>query len=103
MQQQRTSTKRRVNLIGWIVKVRYYSICRDHVSFFPLQKKREKTGEDVTILVNMDNIVSCDVLASFLAIKIILLLNCHLEVLMLFRVFQLNPLIIIVTANIQVN
>ena len=55
-------------------------------------------------MVNMDNIVSCDVLASFLAIKIILLLlNCHLEVLMLFRVFQLNPLIIIVTANIQVN
>ena len=72
--------------------------------FFPLQKKREKTGTDVTILVSMDNIVSCDVLASFSAIKIVLfLLNRHVEVLRLFRFFQLNPLVIIVTANIQVN
>ena len=55
-------------------------------------------------MFNMDNIVSCDVLASFSAIKIILLLlNCHLEVLRLFGVLQLNPLVIIVTANIQVN
>ena len=58
----------------------------------------------MTVLVNMDNIVSSDVLAPFSTIKIILLLlNRHLEVLMLFRVFQLNPLIIIVTAKIQVN
>ena len=58
----------------------------------------------MTILVSMDNIVSCDVLASFSAIKIVLFLsNRHVEVLRLFRFFQLNPLVIIVTVNIQVN
>lgn len=72
--------------------------------FSPEKKKREKTGEDVTVLVNMDNIVSSDVLAPFSTIKIILLLlNRHLEVLRLFLVLQLNPLVIFVTANIQVN
>ena len=80
-----------MDLIRWIVKVRYYSVCRDHVSFLPLQKKKKETEEYVTILVNMDNII------------ILLLLNCHLEMLRLFRVIQLNPLVIIVTANIQVN
>ena len=45
----------------------------------------------MTILVNMDNNI------------IMLLLNRHLEMLRLFRVIQLNPLVIIVTANIQVN
>ena len=45
----------------------------------------------MTILVNMDNII------------ILLLLNRHLEMLRLFRVIQLNPLVIIVTANIEVN
>ena len=59
----------------------------------------------MTVLVNMDNIVSSDVLAPFSTIKIILLLllNRHLEVLRLFLVLQLNPLVIFVTANIQVN
>ena len=45
----------------------------------------------MTILVNMDNNI------------IMLLLNRHLEVLRLFCVIQLNPLVIIVTANIEVN
>ena len=45
----------------------------------------------VTILVNMDKII------------ILLLLNRHLEMLRLFLVIQLNPLVIIVTVNIQVN
>ena len=45
----------------------------------------------MTILVNMDNII------------ILLLLNRYLEMLRLFRVIKLNPLVIIVTANIQVN
>ena len=58
----------------------------------------------MTVLVNMDNIVSSDVLAPFSTIKIILLLlNRHLEVLRLFPVLQLNPLVIFVTAKIQVN
>lgn len=52
----------------------------------------------------MDNIVSSDVLAPFSTIKIILLLlNRHLEVLRLFLVLQLNPLVIFVTTKIQVN
>ena len=45
----------------------------------------------MTILVNMDNNI------------IMLLLNRHLEVLRLFCVIQPNPLVIIVTANIEVN
>ena len=45
----------------------------------------------MTILVNMDNNI------------IMLLLNRHLEVLRLFCVIQLNPLVIIVTANTEVN
>ena len=45
----------------------------------------------MTILVNMDKII------------ILLLLNRHLEMLRLFLVIQLNPLVIIVTVNIQVN
>ena len=58
----------------------------------------------MTVLVNMDNIVSSDVLAPFSTIKIILLLlNRHLEVLRLFLVLQLNPLVIFVTTKIQVN
>ena len=60
--------------------------------FYPCRKKkRGKTEEYVTILVNMDNNI------------IMLLLNRHLEVLRLFCVIQLNPLVIIVTANIGVN
>ena len=59
--------------------------------FYLCRKKRGKTEEYVTILVNMDNNI------------IMLLLNRHLEVLRLFRVIQLNPLVIIVTANIEVN
>lgn len=53
----------------------------------------------MTILVNIDSVVSCNMLALFSGIKICLLLLNH-QVLRLFCVLQLNPLVIIVTRRV---
>ena len=54
----------------------------------------------MTILVNIDSVVSCNMLALFSGIKICLLLVNHHQVLRLFCVLQLNPLVIIVTRRV---
>ena len=54
----------------------------------------------MTILVNIDSVVSCNMLALSSGIKICLLLLNHHQALRLFCVLQLNPLVMIVTRRV---